>query len=103
MLQSLNPLFLSELRLAIMSILVCGEEADFLYLQKQTKATSGNLSVQLDKLYQANYIEIEKGFVGKRPRTTCRITKEGVEAFQSHYEALMTYFQPDAEEPEMTE
>ena len=74
MFKELNPLLHSELRLAVMSLLISVEEADFVYIRQQTKATAGNLSVQLDKLSEAGYIEVEKSFVGKRPRTACRIT-----------------------------
>lgn len=91
MFATLDPLLHSELRLAIMSILVSVEEADFNYLKEQTNATSGNISVQIDKLSEAGYIEIKKGFSGKRTRTVCRITPEGVEAFEKYVEALKTY------------
>ena len=91
MLKELNPLLHSELRLAIISILTNVDEADFNYLKEQTNATSGNLSVQLDKLQKARYIEVEKGFVGKKPRTTCRITNEGRKAFEEYVEALKSY------------
>lgn len=91
MFKELNPLLHSELRLAIMSILISVEEADFVYLKEQTKATSGNLSVQIDKLQQAGYIEVQKTFKGKMPRTICRITSKGVDAFESYVEALKTY------------
>ena len=74
MFKPLDPLLHSELRLAVMSILMSVDEADFVYLKEQTRATAGNLSVQLDKLSNAGYIEIQKGFQGKKPRTTCRIT-----------------------------
>ena len=72
----LNPLLHSELRLAVVSLLVSVGEADFVYLRQQTGATAGNLSVQLDKLSKAGYIEITKTFVGKRPNTSCRLTEE---------------------------
>lgn len=91
-LQPLDPLLMSELRLAIMSILAQEEEADFLYIREMTEATAGNLSVQIDKLAQAGYIMVEKGFAGKRTRTTCKITAEGHEAFRAHYKALTSYF-----------
>ena len=87
----LDPLLHSELRLAVMSILAGVEEADFTYLKNQTGATSGNLSVQIDKLTAAGYISVEKGFKGKMPRTTCRITPEGQEAFRNYVEALKGY------------
>lgn len=74
--KELNPLLHSQLRLTIMSILMNVEEADFVYLKEKTEATSGNISVQLDKLATAEYIEVKKSFVGKKPRTTCRITRQ---------------------------
>lgn len=73
----LDPLLHSELRLAVMSTLLSLEEADFVYLREATGATAGNLSVQLDKLSEAGYITVEKGFVGRKPRTVCRITQKG--------------------------
>lgn len=91
MLRPLNPLLHSELRLAVISILLSVEQADFVYLKQQTGATAGNLSVQLDKLQQAGYITIEKGFNGKKPRTLCRITDEGLHAFEEYVEALKSY------------
>lgn len=91
MLKPLDPLLHSELRLAIMSILLGVESADFVYIRKQTGATAGNLSVQIDKLQTANYIAVEKGFNGKIPRTICRITPVGREAFRNYAEALKSY------------
>ena len=91
MFKELNPLLHSELRLAVMSILLSVESADFVYLREQTGATAGNLSVQLDKLQKAGYITIEKGFKGKVPRTTCAITQEGVSAFEEYVEAIKSY------------
>ena len=74
-----------------MSILAGVEEADFNYLKEQTGATSGNLSVQIDKLAEAGYIAVEKGFRGKMPRTTCIITPTGSEAFRAYIKALKKY------------
>ena len=91
MFPKLDPLLHSELRLAVMSILADVESADFTYLKKQTGATSGNLSVQIDKLTSAGYIAVEKGFKGKVPCTTCRITPAGTEAFNRYVEALKEY------------
>lgn len=91
MFKELDPLFLSELRLAIMSILVAAEEADFVFLKEKTNATSGNLSVQIDKLQQAGYIAIQKTFKGKRPQTICKITEKGIAAFESYIDALKSY------------
>ena len=66
-------------------------EADFVYLKAQTGATSGNLSVQIDKLQQAGYIEVSKGFKGKMPQTLCQITDTGREAFAAYVNALRSY------------
>ncbi len=87
----LDPLLHSQLRLAVMSVLISVESAEFTYLKEKTEATAGNLSVQLDKLSTAGYIEIEKSFKGKRPLTTCRVTRKGVEAFEAYVEALKQY------------
>lgn len=89
----LDPLLHSELRLAVMSVLISMETADFVYLKKETGATAGNLSVQLDKLSQAGYIEVEKTFDGKKPHTTCRITDKGRQAFEDYVESLKSYLQ----------
>ena len=91
MFKGLNPLLHSELRLAVMSLLISVEEADFVYIRQETGATAGNLSVQLDKLAQAGYISVEKGFEGKRPKTTCRITPAGIQAFENYVESLKDY------------
>ena len=72
MFKKLDPLLHSELRLAVVSMLVELEEADFVYLRETAQATAGNLSVQLDKLSEAGYISVEKTFEGKKPRTVCR-------------------------------
>ncbi len=80
MFPKLDPLLHSELRLAIVSLLAGVEEADFNYL-----------SVQIDKLAEAGYISVEKGFKGKMPRTTCKITPSGTEAFRNYVKALKKY------------
>lgn len=89
--KELDPLLHSQLRLAIISILMNVEEADFVYLKEKTEATAGNLSVQLDKLSSAGYISVEKGMSGKRQRTICSITDVGKNAFEEYAEALRTY------------
>jgi len=91
MLKELDPLLHSQLRLAIVSILMNVEEADFVYLKEKTDATAGNLSVQLDKLSEAKYISIKKEFVGKKTRTTCKMTEKGKKAFESYVDALKGY------------
>lgn len=89
--KELDPLLHSQLRLAVMSILMNVEEADFVYLRERTDSTAGNLSVQLDKLSNAGYISMEKGFVGKKTRTTCRVTSKGRQAFEDYVEVLKGY------------
>lgn len=91
MLRELNPLLHSELRLAVISILLGVESADFVYLREQTGASAGNLSVQLDKLSKAGYITVEKAFRGRMPCTTCRITQVGMDAFEEYVEAISGY------------
>lgn len=89
--RELNPLLHSQLRLGVMSILMNVAEADFSYLKEKTESTAGNLSVQLDKLSAAGYIIVEKGFVGKKTRTTARMTDKGRNAFVEYVEALKQY------------
>ena len=91
MFPKLDPLLHSELRLAVMSILASVDSAEFSYIKKQTGATSGNLSVQLDKLSAAGYITVEKGFKGKVPCTTCKITQAGLTAFENYVNSLKEY------------
>ena len=91
MFKKLDPFLHSELRLAVMSVLVNLEEADFVYLREATGATAGNLSVQIDKLTAAQYISVEKGFNGKKPQTLCKITPVGLKAFEDYVDALKTY------------
>ncbi|MCI5744564.1 winged helix-turn-helix domain-containing protein [Phocaeicola faecicola] len=91
MLKELNPIIHSQLRLAIMTILLSVDEVDFNYLKEQTQATSGNISVQLEKLSSAGYIQVNKEFIGKKTRTSCRMTEEGKQAFEEYIETLKTY------------
>lgn len=93
MYKELDPLLHSQLRLAVMSILLLAEEADFVYLREKTNSTAGNLSVQIEKLSEAGYIEVEKSFVGKKPRTVCRITRVGRNAFEEYTNVLREYIQ----------
>ena len=91
MFNELDPLLHSQLRLAIMSLLISVEEAEFVYIREKTGATAGNLSVQLDKLSHAGYISIEKTFKGKKPNTTCKVTKKGIHAFEVYVKTLKEY------------
>ncbi|HNY01624.1 MAG TPA: transcriptional regulator [Bacteroidales bacterium] len=90
----LDPLLHSQLRLAVMSLLIGAAEADFVFLREKTGATAGNLSVQIEKLREAGYIEVVKSFKGKMPRTTCRITPAGISAFEKYVAALKGYISP---------
>jgi DNA-binding MarR family transcriptional regulator len=91
MFSDLDPLLHSQLRLAVISILISTRQAEFVYLKEKTNSTAGNLSVQIDKLQQAGYIEVEKSFKGKKPLTVCRITKTGINAFENYVKALQGY------------
>lgn len=74
-----------------MSILMSVEEADFVYLKEKTQSTAGNLSVQLDKLCKAGYIDVNKGFSGRKTRTVCRVTRQGLRAFEDYVDTLKSY------------
>ncbi len=89
--EPLDPLLHSQLRLAVMSLLISVESAEFVFIKEKTGSTAGNLSVQLDKLSKANYIEVSKSFKGKKPLTSCKITRQGVMAFESYVKALNGY------------
>ena len=90
-LKELDPLLHSQLRLGVMSLLISVDSAEFTFLKEKTNSTAGNLSVQLDKLSEAGYISIEKTFRGKKPLTTCRITKQGLKAFEEYVNSLKQY------------
>ena len=89
--KELDPLLHSQLRLAIVSLLLSVEEADFVWLKEKTEATSGNLSVQLDKLSEAGYISVRKEIIGKKPRTACSLTKKGRDALDEYVRTLKEY------------
>lgn len=91
MFKDLDPILHSQLRLAVMSLLIGVKEAEFTFLKEKTGATAGNLSVQIQKLKEAEYIEITKQFKDNYPQTICRITKKGVSAFEKYVESLKTY------------
>jgi predicted transcriptional regulator len=92
--RDLDPLLHSQLRLAIISILISVKEAEFLFLKEKTNATAGNLSVQIQKLKDADYITVEKKFRDNYPLTICRITKKGMAAFEEYVENLKSYISP---------
>jgi len=92
MFKELDPLLHSQLRLSIISLLIGVKSASFTFLSEKTGATRGNISVQLRKLEDAGYIEIDKSFQDNYPRTTCKITDKGVDAFRNYVDALKDYF-----------
>jgi hypothetical protein len=94
MYKDLDPMLHSQLRLAIVSILVSVEKADFAYLKRETGATSGNLSVQISKLKDAGYIDVKKKFKGNFPQTTCTITALGRRRFADYVQAISGYLKP---------
>jgi DNA-binding MarR family transcriptional regulator len=84
----LDPVIHSRIRLSILSILISAKEADFVYLKEATGATDGNLSAHLSKLEEVGYIKIVKSYAGKKPRTTCSMTADGINAFANYTQTL---------------
>ena len=91
MFKDLDPILHSQLRLAVMSLLISVKEADFTFIKDKTNATAGNLSVQVQKLKDAGYIDVVKKFKDNYPLTTCKITKEGIKAFEDYVVNLQSY------------
>ena len=91
MFEDLDPLLHSQLRLSIISILISVESAEFNFLLEQTKATKGNLSIQINKLKDAGYISVRKSFRNNFPLTTCKITTKGINAFEKYVDTLSEY------------
>lgn len=91
MFKKLDPLLHSQLRLAIMSLLVSDEKADFTQIKEVTGATAGNISVQIQKLEQAGYLSIKKTFKNNYPNTTATLTPKGLKAFEEYVNALKEY------------
>ena len=93
--KELDPLLHSQLRLAVMSLLIGAELAEFTWIKEQTGATAGNLSIQITKLKEAGYIEVEKKFRNNYPQTLCAITPLGRERFSEYINALKEYLNPN--------
>jgi DNA-binding transcriptional ArsR family regulator len=89
--KDLDPILHSQLRLAVMSLLISVKEAEFTFLKEKTNATAGNLSVQIQKLKEARYIEVIKQFKDNYPQTICKITTEGIKAFEQYVKDLQAY------------
>lgn len=90
--KTLNPLLHSQLRLSVISLLISEKEAEFTFIKEKTNASAGNLSVQIIKLKDAEYLEITKQFKNNYPHTICKITPKGIEAFEQYANALESYF-----------
>jgi DNA-binding transcriptional ArsR family regulator len=89
--KELDPILHSQLRLAVVSLLISVKEAEFTFIKEKTNATAGNLSVQINKLKEAGYIEVVKQFKDNYPQTTCKITPLGVKAFEEYVQNLQSY------------
>ncbi len=92
--KELDPILHSQLRLAVISLLISVKEAEFTFIKEKTTATAGNLSVQINKLKEAGYIDVTKQFKDNYPLTLCRITKKGIDAFEAYVSALQSYMNP---------
>ena len=91
MFKDLDPILHSQLRLAVMSLLISVKEAEFTFLKEKTNSTAGNLSVQIQKLKDAGYIEVVKQFKDNYPQTICKVTKKGIKAFEEYVGNLQGY------------
>jgi len=94
MFKELDPILHSQLRLAIMSLLISVKEAEFTFLKDKTGATAGNISVQIQKLKDAGYIDVTKQFKDNYPQTLCKITPAGIAAFEEYVKNLQQYLKP---------
>lgn len=94
MFKELDPILHSQLRLAVMSLLISVKEAEFTFLKETTNSTAGNLSVQINKLKDSGYIEVTKQFKDNYPLTICKITRKGIDSFEDYVKALQSYMHP---------
>lgn len=95
MFKDLDPILHSQLRLAVMSLLIGVREAEFTFIREKTNSTAGNLSVQIQKLKDAGYIDVVKQFRDNYPQTTCKITKQGIKAFEDYVKSLQSYLRKE--------
>ena len=91
MFKDLDPILHSHLRLAVISLLISVKEAEFIFLKEKTRATAGNLSVQIQKLKDAGYIDVIKQYKENYPQTICKITPAGITAFEDYVKNLQGY------------
>lgn len=92
MFKELDPILHSQVRLAIMTILVKVSKAEFSYLLENIETTKGNLSFQISKLNEAKYIQVKKSFRKNYPVTTLKVTENGLEAYEKYIETISEYF-----------
>lgn len=91
MFNDLDPILHSQLRLAVMSLLLGVKEAEFTFIREKTGATAGNLSVQIQKLKEAGYVDVTKQFKDNYPQTICKVTRQGIAAFELYVKNLQQY------------
>lgn len=91
MFKDLDPILHSQLRLAVVSLLISVKEAEFTFLREKTNATAGNLSVQITRLKEVGYVDVTKQFKDNYPLTICKITPKGIDAFDMYVKDLQQY------------
>ena len=94
MFNDLDPILHSQLRLSIVSILMTVDEANFTFIQETTKAAAGNISIQIKKLQEAEYVKVKKSFKNNYPKTTISMTSKGIKAFEDYVTNLKKYINP---------
>jgi DNA-binding transcriptional ArsR family regulator len=94
MFKELDPILHSQLRLAVISLLIGVKEAEFTFIREKTNSTAGNLSVQINKLKETGYVDVIKQFKDNYPQTVCKITAKGISAFEDYVKALQSYMNP---------
>jgi DNA-binding transcriptional ArsR family regulator len=94
--RELDPILHSQLRLAVISLLVGTEVAEFTYIREQTESTAGNLSIQITKLKEAGYIDVKKQFRNNYPLTLCQLTPLGKQKFIEYVDTLKDYLTPNS-------
>jgi DNA-binding transcriptional ArsR family regulator len=94
MFKELDPILHSQLRLAVISLLIGVKEAEFTFIREKTNSTAGNLSVQINKLKETGYVDVIKQFKDNYPQTVCKITSKGISAFEAYVKALQSYMNP---------
>jgi DNA-binding MarR family transcriptional regulator len=87
----LDPVLHSQVRLAIVSILIGVEDVEFTYLREELNTTAGNLSFQIAKLNEVGYIKVSKGFKNNYPLTTLKLTAKGRRAFEDYVKSIRNY------------